>query len=206
MENGFPSRSWPDRDPRRQHSSTAAGCRALPFSDRVDHGGTASRNERELQAELSGGRSTWPSAARMARRRGFRELAVVIDSSTVGVLHAPLRAKDSSGRTGDDRHADPRTLNSRRRRSRRSVMRRDDAGRQRIRTTARPRRRRDEIYDFIRKQRTGAAGYIVYPLVEEYEKVDSRLPPRWPPLSRTCYAVVTWALLHGRMSRPPRTA
>ena len=54
-----------------------------------------------------------------------------------------------------------------------SVMREMPPGRQPIATTARPESRRDEIYAFVREQlEQGRQAYIIYPLVEESEKVD----------------------------------
>ena len=46
-------------------------------------------------------------------------------------------------------------------------------GRQPIKTIAKPESRRDEIYAFVRKQLdAGRQAYVIYPLVEESEKVD----------------------------------
>ena len=54
-----------------------------------------------------------------------------------------------------------------------SVMREMPPGRQPIKTIAKPESRRDEIYDFMREQiDAGRQAYVIYPLVEESEKVD----------------------------------
>src|SRR6185369_11347098 len=54
-----------------------------------------------------------------------------------------------------------------------SVIRELPAGRLPIKTTARPESRRDEIYRFVRQELdAGRQVYVVYPLVEESEKVD----------------------------------
>ena len=46
-------------------------------------------------------------------------------------------------------------------------------GRQPIRTWVKPESRRDEIYQLIRRELTaGRQAYVIYPLVEESEKVD----------------------------------
>src|SRR6476619_4098535 len=48
-------------------------------------------------------------------------------------------------------------------------------GRQPVRTTAKPDSRRPEIYDFIRAELdAGRQAYVVYPIIEESEKVDLR--------------------------------
>ncbi|HET6568129.1 MAG TPA: ATP-dependent DNA helicase RecG [Rhodothermales bacterium] len=54
-----------------------------------------------------------------------------------------------------------------------SVMRERPAGRKPIKTTVRTEKRRGEVYEFVRTQlREGRQCYVVYPLVEESEKLD----------------------------------
>ena len=54
-----------------------------------------------------------------------------------------------------------------------SVMREMPPGRQPDQDDAKPESRRDEIYDFVREQiDAGRQVYVIYPLVEESEKVD----------------------------------
>src|SRR5207302_8686036 len=54
-----------------------------------------------------------------------------------------------------------------------SMIRELPAGRLPIRTAAKPESRRDEIYDFVRKQLDeGRQVYVIYPLVEESAKID----------------------------------
>ena len=67
-----------------------------------------------------------------------------------------------------------------------SIMREMPPGRHPIKTIAKPESRRDEIYDFVRKQvDEGRQAYVIYPLVEESEKVDLQAPrPRWRTISR----------------------
>ena len=46
-------------------------------------------------------------------------------------------------------------------------------GRLPIKTTAQPESRRDEMYQFMREQLdAGRQAYVIYPLVEESEKID----------------------------------
>jgi len=81
-----------------------------------------------------------------------------------------------------------------------SIMNELPAGRKRIRTMLRSEKRRGEVYEFIREQlREGRQCYVVYPLVEESEKLDlkdavsgaERLTEEFRP-----YKV---DLVHGRM-------
>jgi ATP-dependent DNA helicase RecG len=173
-------------------------------------GATSAKKRREMQAELSGGslHLVIGTHALVEEDVGFRELGLVIidEQHRFGVLQrATLRAKGS--------HPDvlvmtatpiPRTLalttygdlDV-------SVMREMPPGRHPIRTTARPEARRDEIYDFIRKQiEEGRQAYIVYPLVEESEKVDLKAATEMADhLSQDVFPQYRVALLHGRMKQ-----
>src|SRR6185436_7314113 len=82
-----------------------------------------------------------------------------------------------------------------------SVMREMPPGRQPIRTTARPESRRDEIYEFVRQQLDeGRQAYVIYPLVEESEKVDLRAATEMADhLATDIFPAYRVALLHGRM-------
>src|SRR5581483_4258681 len=54
-----------------------------------------------------------------------------------------------------------------------SVIRELPAGRLPIKTTARPESRRDDVYAFVRRELdAGRQMYVVYPLIEESEKID----------------------------------
>src|SRR5690606_39088933 len=54
-----------------------------------------------------------------------------------------------------------------------SVMNERPAGRKPIKTTLRTEKRRGEVYEFVKAQlREGRQCYVVYPLVEESEKLD----------------------------------
>jgi ATP-dependent DNA helicase RecG len=82
-----------------------------------------------------------------------------------------------------------------------SVIRGLPPGRQPIRTIAKPDSRRDDIYGLVRKElEQGRQAYVIYPLVEESEKVDLRSATE---MSETLQAEVfpdyRVALLHGKM-------
>jgi ATP-dependent DNA helicase RecG len=82
-------------------------------------------------------------------------------------------------------------------------MREMPPGRYPIRTIAKPETRRDEIYDFIRKQLDeGRQAYVIYPLVEESEKVDLRAATEMADhLANDIFPQYRVALLHGRMKQ-----
>jgi ATP-dependent DNA helicase RecG len=82
-----------------------------------------------------------------------------------------------------------------------SVMRDMPPGRFPIKTIAKPESRRDEIYDFIRKQiESKRQVYVIYPLVEESEKVDLRAATEMADhLAQDVFPTCRVALLHGRM-------
>ena len=171
-------------------------------------GGTPARKRRELQAELSGGslHMVVGTHALVQDPVGFRELGLVIidEQHRFGVLQrATLRSKGM--------HPDvlvmtatpiPRTLaltmygdlDV-------SIMREMPPGRFPIKTIAKPESRRDEIYDFVRQQvDAGRQVYVIYPLVEESEKVDLRAATEMADhLAGDIFPELRVALLHGRM-------
>jgi ATP-dependent DNA helicase RecG len=75
-------------------------------------------------------------------------------------------------------------------------------GRLPVKTTVRPDTRRDEVYAFIREQvDAGRQACIVYPLVEESEKVDLRAATAMADhLAQDVFAAYHVGLLHGRMA------
>ena len=173
-------------------------------------GSTPARRRREVQAELAGGSLNLVvgTHALVEDPVGFRELGLVIidEQHRFGVLQrATLRAKGQ--------HPDvlvmtatpiPRTLalttygdlDV-------SVMREMPPGRFPIRTIAKPETRREEIYEFIRKQvEEGRQAYVIYPLVEESEKVDLRAATEMADhLAHDIFPDLRVALLHGRMKQ-----
>ena len=172
-------------------------------------GATPAKKRRELQAELAGGslHLAVGTHALVQDPVAFRELGLVIidEQHRFGVLQrATLRAKGL--------HPDvlvmtatpiPRTLalttygdlDV-------SVMREMPPGRHPIKTIAKPESRRDEIYDFVRAQIDGGRqAYIIYPLVEESEKVDLKAATEMADhLSQDVFPAYRVALLHGRMN------
>ncbi len=171
-------------------------------------GATSAKKRRELQAELAGGslHLAVGTHALVQDPVGFRELGLVIidEQHRFGVLQrATLRSKGL--------HPDvlvmtatpiPRTLalttygdlDV-------SIMREMPPGRHPIKTIAKPESRRDEIYDFIRKQIDGGRQvYVIYPLIEESEKVDLKAATEMADhLSQDVFPTYRVALLHGRM-------
>jgi ATP-dependent DNA helicase RecG len=173
-------------------------------------GSTPAKKRRELQAELAGGslHLVVGTHALVEEGVGFRELGLVVidEQHRFGVLQrATLRAKGQ--------HPDvlvmtatpiPRTLalttygdlDV-------SIMREMPPGRHPIRTIAKPETRRDEIYAFIRTQvDEGRQAYVIYPLVEESEKVDLRAATEMADhLAQDIFPELRVALLHGRMKQ-----
>jgi ATP-dependent DNA helicase RecG len=73
--------------------------------------------------------------------------------------------------------------------------------RQRVRTAVRPEEHRDRVHDFIREQVAfGRQAYMVYPLVEESEKLELRAATaEFQRLSETVFPSLRMGLLHGQM-------
>ena len=82
-----------------------------------------------------------------------------------------------------------------------SVIRDTPPGRLPIRTVARPEPRRDDVYGFVREQLDGGRqAYVVYPLVEESEKVDLKAATEMADhLSQEVFPAYRVGLLHGRL-------
>ncbi len=76
-------------------------------------------------------------------------------------------------------------------------------GRQAIRTIARPDSRRDEAYGLARRDlERGRQAYVVYPLIEESEKVDLRAAAAMADhLQAEVFPEYRVALLHGRLKQ-----
>ncbi len=173
-------------------------------------GTTAGKARRETQAELAGGSLNLVvgTHALVENPVAFRELglAIIDEQHRFGVMQrAALRAKGM--------HPDilvmtatpiPRTLalttygdlDV-------SVMREMPPGRKPIKTIAKPESRRDEIYDFMRQQiDAGRQVYVIYPLVEESEKVDLKAATEMSDhLQQDVFPAYRVALLHGRMKQ-----
>src|SRR6185295_543940 len=82
-----------------------------------------------------------------------------------------------------------------------SMIRELPAGRLPIKTTARPESRRDEMYQFIREQLdAGRQAYVIYPLVEESEKIDVKAATQMADhLAQEVFPSYKVGLLHGRL-------
>jgi ATP-dependent DNA helicase RecG len=74
-------------------------------------------------------------------------------------------------------------------------------GRKPVRTWVKPESRRDEIYQLIREQLdAGRQSYIIYPLIEESEKIDLKSATEMADhLQAEIFPQYRVALLHGRM-------
>ena len=84
-----------------------------------------------------------------------------------------------------------------------STIRDMPPGRRAILTTVRPESRREDIYEHVRTQLdSGRQAYVVYPLVEESEKVDLRAATEMADhLAQDVFPAYRVALLHGRMKQ-----
>ncbi len=82
-----------------------------------------------------------------------------------------------------------------------SIIRGLPPGRRPIRTLVKPESRRDDVHRLVREQlRAGRQAYVVYPLVEESEKVDLKAATEMADhLARKVFPEFRVALLHGRM-------
>jgi ATP-dependent DNA helicase RecG len=84
-----------------------------------------------------------------------------------------------------------------------SVIRDRPPGRRPVRTIAKPDSRRDEVYALVRRElEAGHQAYVVYPLVEESEKVDLRAATAMADhLQAEVFPEYAVALLHGRLKQ-----
>jgi ATP-dependent DNA helicase RecG len=82
-----------------------------------------------------------------------------------------------------------------------SIIRDLPPGRRPVRTLVKPDSRRDDVYELVRQQvHAGRQAYVIYPLVEESEKVDLKAATAMAEhLSRDVFPEFSVALLHGRM-------
>lgn len=88
-----------------------------------------------------------------------------------------------------------------------SVIRGLPPGRRPVRTLVKPDSRRDEVYALVRDElRAGRQAYVVYPLVEESEKVDLKAATAMAEELRHVFPEFSVALLHGRMKGEEKEA
>ncbi|MBE3071741.1 MAG: ATP-dependent DNA helicase RecG [Acidobacteria bacterium] len=87
-----------------------------------------------------------------------------------------------------------------------SVIRDRPAGRQPITTIVEPDTRRDRVYDLVRDELgRGRQAYVVYPLVEESEKVDLKAATEMADhLAQEIFPEFRVGLVHGRMAPEAR--
>jgi ATP-dependent DNA helicase RecG len=76
-------------------------------------------------------------------------------------------------------------------------------GRKPVRTLVKPESRRDEVYELVRQQLdAGRQAYIIYPLIEESEKIDLKSATEMADhLQAEVFPSYRVALLHGRMKQ-----
>lgn len=84
-----------------------------------------------------------------------------------------------------------------------SVIRDRPPGRRPVRTVAKPESRRDDVYALVRRElEAGHQAYVIYPLVEDSEKVDLRAATAMADhLQAEVFPDYTVALLHGRLKQ-----
>lgn len=84
-----------------------------------------------------------------------------------------------------------------------SVMRDMPPGRHAIATTVKTESRRPEVYGLVRQQlEAGRQAYVVYPLIEESEKIDLKAATEMADhLAQDVFPEYRVALLHGRMKQ-----
>jgi ATP-dependent DNA helicase RecG len=82
-----------------------------------------------------------------------------------------------------------------------SVIRDLPPGRRPVRTLVKPDARREDVYELVRQHvQEGRQAYVIYPLVEESEKVDLKAATAMAEhLAREVFPDLSVALLHGRM-------
>jgi ATP-dependent DNA helicase RecG len=82
-----------------------------------------------------------------------------------------------------------------------SIIRDLPPGRKPVRTLVKPDSRRDDVYQLVRQEvQEGRQAYVIYPLVEESEKIDLKAATAMAEhLARDIFPDLSVALLHGRM-------
>jgi ATP-dependent DNA helicase RecG len=82
-----------------------------------------------------------------------------------------------------------------------SMIRELPAGRLAVKTLAKPESRREDVYAFVRSQLdAGRQAYVVYPLVDESEKIDVKAATQMADhLAQEVFPAYRVGLLHGRL-------
>ena len=84
-----------------------------------------------------------------------------------------------------------------------SVIRDTPPGRLPVKTVAKPESRRDDVYEFVRGELdAGRQAYVIYPLVEESDKIDLRAATEMADhLAGEIFPAYRVGLLHGRLKQ-----
>ena len=87
-----------------------------------------------------------------------------------------------------------------------SVIRERPPGRLPVKTAAKPESRRDEVYAFVKEEiAAGRQAYVVFPLVEESDKLDLRAATEMADhLAHDVFPACRVGLLHGRLKSEAR--
>ena len=81
-----------------------------------------------------------------------------------------------------------------------SIIKGLPGGRKPVKTAVRPQKKHEEIYDFVEKElQDGGQAYVVYPLVEESEKMDLKDATKGFEKLQKRFSDFEVGLLHGRM-------
>jgi ATP-dependent DNA helicase RecG len=173
-------------------------------------GSTTAKRKREIKAELQAGsiHMVIGTHALVEGNIGFHNLGLVVidEQHRFGVMQrAELRSKgllpDVLVMTATPI---PRTLQLTAYGDLDVSLIRDmPPGRKPIQTTARPESRREEVYEFLRKQvEQGRQAYVIYPIIEESEKIDVRAATAMADhLANDIFPEFRVALLHGRLKQ-----
>ena len=174
-------------------------------------GATTGLRRRDLLARLAAGdiHLIVGTHALVQGTVNFRSLglAIIDEQHRFGVVQrATLQSEGvDAGCAGHDRDADSAHAGAdgvRRSRRRRSFATcRLDGGP--ILTTVKPESRREDVYELVRTQlEEGRQAYVVYPLIEESEKVDLQAATEMADhLAQEVFPAFRVALLHGRMKQ-----
>ena len=88
-----------------------------------------------------------------------------------------------------------------------SIIKGMPSGRKPVKTAVRPQKKHDEIYDFVENElRDGGQAYVVYPLVEESEKMDLKDATAGFEKLKKRFSDFEVGLLHGRMDSDDKDA
>lgn len=88
-----------------------------------------------------------------------------------------------------------------------STLKEKPLGRTRVRTGIRSNRQREEVYHFVKEQcQAGRQAYVVYPVIEESERVDLKAATTMAAELRRDLAPLSVGLVHGRMKADERDA